>query len=121
MNAREQLSRLNRAGEEMKEVGLNLGRNVWLAGLGVVGSVDEKGREVFADLVRRGSEMDTETEKVGRGVVAKVKDLGPELERRVEGTMSKTLNFLGVPARHDVEQLSDRVATLTRQVESLRN
>ena len=121
MNAREQLNRLNQAGEDMKATGLHWGRNLWLAGLGVVGGVDEKGREVFADWVRRGSEMGTETEKAGRSVLSKVKDLGPELERRVEDTMSKTLNRLGVPARHDVEQLSDRVATLTRQVESLRH
>lgn len=117
MNAREQLNRLNRAGDEMKTAG----RNLWLAGLGVVGSVDEKGREVFADWVRRGSEMDNDVEEGGRRTLNRVKNLGGELERRVEDTMSKTLNRLGVPARHDVEQLSDRVATLTRHVESLRN
>ena len=114
MNAQEQMKR---AGEEMKAAG----RNLWLAGLGVVGSVDEKGREVLADLIRRGSEMDAEDVTGGRKVVAKVQDLGNDLERRLEGTMSKTLNRLGVPARHDIEQLSDRVATLTRHVESLRN
>lgn len=122
MNTQEQINhRLNRAAEDVK----NAGRSIWLAGLGVVGTVDERGRKVVSDLIERGRNVETSTDDLAdlrpSHAIQRVKGMGDRIERRVEKTMTKTLNRLGVPARRDVETLSDRVATLTRQVEALRN
>lgn len=122
MNTKDQLSnRLSQARSQIKTTG----RNLWLAGLGAVGSADEMSRDLFADFVRRGEKLGKaagdEVEETVEGSASRIHDLGRQMETRMEDGMSKTLNRLGVPSRRDVEQLSDRVATLTRHVEALRN
>ena len=121
MKTREQINaRLNQAGSDVK----SMGRNLWLAGLGAMGSADEKGREILSDLIRRGEGVEGGPEALAskrwKEAAGRVKTLGDQVEGRIEDGMSKTLNRFGVPARRDVEALSEQVATLTRHVESLR-
>ena len=98
------------------------GRHLWLAGLGAVGSADEMSREALSDLIRRGREVDAEAvaRRPWDQAVGRMKHLGERVEQQIEDGVSKTLNRLGAPSRRDVEALSERVAVLTRQVESLR-
>ena len=127
MNTREQLSqRVNQMGADVKEAG----RNMWLAGLGAVSTIDERRRDVVSDLVSRGEKMDPKvdldlmkpvaevTERVTEAT-ERVKTLGGKVERKVEDGMSQTLNRLGIPARGDVQELIKRVELLTLKVDAL--
>ena len=121
MSTREQINEgVNRIGHDIKAAS----RNLWLAGLGAVGAADEMGRKVFSDCVRRGEKVEDTPEELmrrrWRQATGRVKALGDRVESRIEEGMSDTLNRLGAPARRDVEQLSDRLAALTKQVEALR-
>ncbi|MEO1369432.1 MAG: phasin family protein [Acidobacteriota bacterium] len=124
--AQELNDRLNKMGTNVRD----LGRDVWLAGLGAVGTLDERRREVFTDLVDRGEKLVERGEKVDgkielevmkpvNEVADRVKGLGARVERRFEDGMASALHRLGMPARNDVEALIERVERLTEKVEGL--
>jgi poly(hydroxyalkanoate) granule-associated protein len=128
MKSREELTaRMDQVGKDVRE----LSRNVWLAGLGAVGSVDEQGRAIFHQLVERGEKLGNELseklgDRVGFDVRKPLQDAGDrfkafsdKLEDRFEHRMTRTLHRFGVPARDDVQQLIERVEQLTLKVEKL--
>lgn len=111
-------------GREMKDTG----RSVWLAGLGAASSLQDAGTSVFETLVERGrarkekgfnlpSPLRQATEEAGD----RVKDLGQQVESRVEEGVTSTMKRLGVPVRQDFEQLIERIERLTVQVDRLAN
>lgn len=101
------------------------GRKAWLVGLGAVGSVDERARGLFAEWKTRGEELDGKAGDLGvfepwNEANARAKAFGQKAEARFEEGMTRTLHRLGIPARDDIQQLSERVEQLSRKVESLR-
>jgi len=115
----EKHTRLN----EIRNDVLETGRNVWLAGLGAVATVNDRSKVLFAELVDRGEKL----EKKERGVLSRrwektgkeVKDLGHKLETRIEKSMSATVERFGVPSRREVQGLIQRIEELTQKVETL--
>ena len=101
---------------ELKEVG----RNLWLASLGLVQTLEDNGRNLFAGLVQRGERLEVPDlrEKL-RSRVDELRHLGRRTERRLEERMSGALERFGVPSRDDVKLLGDRIEELTRKVDSL--
>lgn len=99
------------------------GRDVWLAGLGAVGTVSERGRGLFSDLVERGQRFENEErpafEERFREAGERLQDLRHRVEHNVEERLASTLKRFGVPDRDEVQQLIDRVEQLTRKVEGL--
>lgn len=111
--------RARNLGREVKDAG----RHLWLAGLGAIGTVDQRGRGLFSNLVDRGRKVEDRErpaiEDRFRKAGQKVDGLRRQMEQRVESRVADTLQRFGVPARDEVHQLIDRIETLTRQVEGL--
>ena len=99
------------------------GRHVWLAGLGAVGAIDERGRGLFSDLVERGQRFEKKErpalEERFRKVGKRLETFRHEVEHNVEERVAGTLKRFGVPDRDEVRQLIARVEQLTRKVEGL--
>ena len=113
------------------------GREVWLAGLGALDMVEEKGSKFFRTLVERGKEMETkgkkrltkvvdDVEARQKAVTGQVGDnlskLGSAfsgLDEKVSGLVEKTLARLDLPTRKEMRDLSRKVNTLSRKVEDL--
>lgn len=123
-------TRKDEALEEARKVGRELGsagHEVWLAGLGVVATLEQEGRKAFKTLVERGEKREKTAGAVFTQPLAKpladvrerVKELGHELDERFQGTMNATLKRFGVPSSHDVQDLIARVEKLTTKVEAL--
>lgn len=106
-------------GQGVKDVG----RNVWLAGLGAVGAAGESGRGLFADLVERGRRFEKRerpaVEERFRKVSDRLDGFRHEMEHRVEERVASTLQRFGVPDRDEVHHLIERIEQLTRKVEKL--
>jgi poly(hydroxyalkanoate) granule-associated protein len=99
-----------------------VGRNVWLAGLGTVSAIDDGSRQFFSQLVERGEKVEKEVPSIEerfRDVGDELRTFGRNVERGVEDRMTATLERFGVPSRDDVKTLSDRVEELTRKIEAL--
>lgn len=101
---------------------LGMGRNIWLAGLGTVATVEGEVSGVFERLVEKGKTYETPSLGVNLSVSdAKetVVDLGKKVEDTVTDTMAMALHRFGVPTRDEIHSLIERVESLTSKVESL--
>lgn len=106
------------------------GREVWLAGLGAVATVEEEGSKLFDNLVDRGKEFEEKrreeieetTEKVREQsdeALSQLEEASDETQSVVLDTVNAALERFGVPTRNEVDRLSDKVETLSQQVEDL--
>lgn len=114
------------AGEQVRSLSRGMkdvGRHIWLAGLGAIGTVDQQGRGLFSDLVDRGRRLEDRErpalEERFRKAGERVDDFRRQVERGVETRVASALQRFGVPDRGEVHQLIDRIEKLTRQVEGL--
>jgi poly(hydroxyalkanoate) granule-associated protein len=109
-------------GAELK----NYGRNMWLAGLGVVAVVDEEARNVFDQLVSKGEKVEKDIEKK-ESVLGKTfdsatdafKTVGKKVEDGVQKTTETALHTMGIPTHNEIQTLIRRVEQLTRKVNDL--
>lgn len=103
-------------------------RQIWLAGLGAYTKAEEDTGRFFDRLVREGEEIESKTRgAVGRQVkavesrVGEVKSRATESWDRLESVfdqrVSRTLGRLGIPSRHEIRELEDRVKKLEAALE----
>lgn len=106
------------------------GRDVWLAGLGALATVEEEGNKLFTRLVDRGEKFEKERRKELKEAgekareqrdeaLAQIEEAGEETQSLLMNTVNTALERFGVPTRTEVDRLSDKVETLTEQVEAL--
>lgn len=106
------------------------GRDVWLAGLGALATVEEEGTKLFNRLVDRGQtfeeerrhELEEATEKVreqGDEALTQIEEAGEETQSMISESVNSALERFGVPTRKEVDELASKVDRLSRQVEEL--
>ena len=107
--------------------------SLWLAGVGAVSLARKQGRVLLGDFVAEGRRLQTEAVAFVRetGTDARVQVTGwvtpvrAELKRRVaaagnavEKSVAGGLARLGIPSKADIDALTQRVATLSRQLKA---
>jgi len=116
-----------RAQEEARKLGYELrevGRDVWLATLGVVATVEEESRGLYDRLVARGGKIEKKTDLLPladqwKEMRGRFEEAGERFDQRFQDATHATLERFGVPSSRDVKDLIHRVEDLTQQVESL--
>ena len=102
---------------------MGAGRNLWLAGLGTVATVETEVKDVFTNLVEKGKAYDEQRPHVVGDTFENAKDgvmgAGKKVEETVQGMVAATLHRLGVPTRDEIHALIARVEALTAKVETL--
>jgi poly(hydroxyalkanoate) granule-associated protein len=127
--------------KELAEEVTTRGRDVWLAGLGALATVEAESATLFGTLVKQGeklvergeqleakgkeriegvrSDLSSRQKQVTEQVTGKVSETVHTVETDVTDTIVSALKRLGVPTRAEVRELSEKVDTLTRRVGSL--
>jgi poly(hydroxyalkanoate) granule-associated protein len=106
------------------------GRDVWLAGLGALATVEEEGNKLYKRLVERGKEFEKErreelktaSENVRKQrdeALAQIEEASEETQSLLIDTVNTALERFGVPTRNEVDRLSKKVGKLSRQVDRL--
>jgi len=106
------------------------GRDVWLAGLGALATVEEEGNKLYNRLVERGKEFEKErreelktaSENVRKQrdeALAQIEEASEETQSLLMDTVNTALERFGVPTRNEVDRLSKKVGKLSRQVDRL--
>jgi len=106
------------------------GREVWLAGLGALATVEEEGTKLFSRLVDRGQEFEEERRSALEEATEQVREQSGEALTRLEEASEETqsvvaesvttaLDRVGVPTQEEVDELADKVDHLSQQVDTL--
>jgi len=109
-------------------------RKIWLAGLGAYAKAGQEGAEYFKELVKTGEGVEEQGKKlvseqveaansqidsVKNNVKGKVETQLDKVEKAFDTRVASALNRIGIPSKHDVEELSaklDRVNALLERV-----
>jgi len=106
------------------------GRDVWLAGLGALATVEEEGTKLFNRLVDRGQKFEEERREEIEAASEKAREQRDEALEQIEeaseetrtlltDTVNQALERFGVPTRSEVDRLSEKVERLSTQVDEL--
>lgn len=97
------------------------GRNLWLAGLGVVAEVEEGTLNLFGHLIEKGRPVEERQKKAAEAVADKAKGTALGLTQLVQDTVEyesrQMLKRLNVMTREDVKILSARLETLSTKID----
>ncbi len=100
------------------------GKDVLMAGLGVVATIEEQGKKTFEMLVEKGKAYEPKVENMG--VVKSLEDargrmtaFGKRVEDGVTGTTEAVLHRFGMPSHNEIQALITRVEALTAKVEAI--
>jgi len=103
------------------------GRDVWLAGLGALATVEQEGAALYETLVKQGETLVERGEKLERRGRVRIGAIRGDVEARREAVAEKVestvydpiveaLQKLGVPTRAEVQKLSAQVESLAERV-----
>lgn len=94
---------------------------IWLAGLGAYARAQEEGVKVFDALVKVGKDMQKNAPGIARSQwpLSQAGGAWSKLEQVFEDRVARSLGRLGVPTKHEVNELSERIDALNRSVEAL--
>ena len=129
-SARETAEREAGKPESLQDGLTERGRDVWLAGLGALATVEEEGTKLFNRLVDRGQAFEEErrhkleeaTETVRKQsdeAISQLEEASEETQSVLTETVNSAMERLGVPTREEVDDLADKVDRLSRQVGEL--
>lgn len=116
--------------EDMQKEWAERGRDVWLAGLGALATVEEEGSKLFARLVERGKEYESLSAKQIKELTERVSEQQKKAIKQAEetttaaqsafaNTVDKAFERFGVPTRSEVNDLSKKVDKLSKQIDQL--
>ncbi len=116
-------------------------REVWMAGIGALSSVEELGAELFEQLVKKGESWERESRKmltsatkqagaavegarataesIGQKPLAWTSAVEAQVERVVEESIEGVLHRMNVPTHDEVQDLIQRVSALSGKVDAL--
>jgi len=96
---------------------------IWLAGLGAFATAQREGHKVFEALVSEGEKFQERTKVAADDRISEVKTKATgawdKLEQVFEERVARALHSLSVPTRKDIDQLSERVAELSKVAKKL--
>lgn len=116
--------------ESLQEELTKRGREVWLAGLGALATVEEEGTKLFGRLVDRGKNFEEErreeldevretAQKQRDEALAQLEEASEETQSMLLDTVNSALERFGVPTQSEVDRLTEKVETLSNQVDEL--
>lgn len=119
----------SRMDEIQKELS-DRGRDVWLAGLGALATVEEEGSKLYKRLIERGKsyentntaqikQLSDRMSKKKEDAMDRANDTAASAQSAVADTIDKALERFGVPTQKEVNDLSKKVDKLSAQIEKL--
>lgn len=112
-------------GRKVVDDATKFGHDAWLAGLGIVATLEKEGREVFDQLVEKGKTFktpDVGQDEIGKFVdtaAERVKDVGQTVEDSLQETTKAVLHRFGMPTHQEIQALIARVEALGAKVEAM--
>lgn len=114
---------MNRGDGKARPELLEMGRSIWLAGLGALAEADRGSRALFDDLVDRGRRLERDQLQAVDRFVARTseraEELGGEVRQRLHGGVEEVLHRANLPSRDDLKALAARLDRLAERIEAM--
>ncbi len=105
-------------------------REVWLAGLGALASVEEEGTKVFNKLIEKGTDFEKRGKKQldeaydeltdsYKKLEGKLKSGFTKAEDEIDENMQELIHKMGVPTQDEIRELTSQVEKLITKVDQL--
>lgn len=102
-------------------------QQIWLAGLGAFARAEEEGGKLFDNLVKIGEDLEVKTREIADNTVGEVRgrvlekatDTRERVERAFDDRITTALTRLGIPSQRDMDQINNRLDTLTELMQEL--
>jgi poly(hydroxyalkanoate) granule-associated protein len=106
------------------------GRDVWLASLGALATVENESTKAFQSLVERGKSLESAGRKQltttveqaaeqGDQALQSVGSAGEDTRDLVLRTVDRALDRIGIASRSEVNRLADQIGELSQKVDEL--
>ena len=98
-------------------------RKLMLASLGAIAMTRDEIEAFVNKLVERGELAQKDGEKLVKELRTRVREGRPQVQKvgeRVEQSVEEFLNRLNIPSKHDIDELSAKIAQLSARVDELR-
>ena len=112
---------ITRAADRLNPV-RTTGRNLWLAGLGAVGTIadlDRESRGLFDRLVERGRPLSYRQKQAAQEIGERAESKVREMRERVRHNVKQVLTRVGVPTREDFSLLAVRLEALSQKIDEI--
>jgi polyhydroxyalkanoate synthesis regulator phasin len=93
-------------------------RKTILAGLGAATLTKEKVDKLVDELIKRGEVTAEERPKLVRDLLARAEESEKDLEGKVNESLEKVIEKLGIPTKADLDALSGKIDQLTKKVDT---
>jgi poly(hydroxyalkanoate) granule-associated protein len=94
-------------------------RKALFAGIGAVALTKEKAEELVDELIKRGEVASEERPKIVQDLLGKAEETKKEWSGKVEKVVKETVEKLGIPAKAELDALSQKIDALTAEVEKM--
>lgn len=107
---------------DIRSQAYGMGRNVFLAGLGLAAVATDKSKSVFDQLVEKGSGT---SEKIptpnlkDNSLMNRLSDAGQKTADQVQSRIGGVMTRVGIPSRDEIQALTKSVEQLTEKVQAL--
>lgn len=98
---------------------LRLIRDMTLAGIGALELARETAKKRVDELVKRGEASQDERTRLVRDILDRLQARSEEFRRRVDERMEKRASRIRMARKKDIEELSQKVDSLTEQIAKL--
>jgi poly(hydroxyalkanoate) granule-associated protein len=111
----------SQGGKEERRPIFELARKMLLASVGAMALAQDEAEDFVNRLVERGEIAEKDGRKLVKEMMDRRKKESQKAEDEVSKRVQETLERLNVPTKADIAALSDKIATLTKKVEDLKN
>ncbi len=116
----EELEELEAKDEEERSRLFEATRKVVLASVGAVGLAQDELENFMNRLVKRGEVAEKDARKLLKEASEKRRKGARGLDKRVEKQLDRAMDWINIPSKRDIEELSDKIGELTAKVEELK-
>ncbi len=116
----EELEELEAKDEEERSRLFAATRKVVLASVGAVGLAQDELENFMNRLVKRGEVAEKDARKLLKEANEKRRKNTRGVDKRFEKQLNRAMEWMNIPSRSDIEELSDKISELTAKVEELK-
>lgn len=108
---------------DIKKITQAIGRDVFMAGLGVVSIASDSSQKAFGNLVERGKARQQDTDKdttvLKEKLAERTTGIRSSLTELAKRPVVGVMTTIGLPTSREIEELNTRIQTLTDKINQL--